>query len=189
MDPSEIDWETINSQLPYEHTEEDHAQRREIWNSMNVNGNKFLSLAEVDKGVIDVLGLEEVFDSKKAINEAFHFTKSSSPGDSRYGDDYLEFREFRLFLQTLRATFEFYQAFNVVDVEGDHRISKEEFCNEDLRPTIEKWTGDEIEDMEAEFDTIDENEGGMILFKEFCTWAFSKNFDIEDDIDSQDEDE
>ena len=27
---------------------------REIWNSMNVNDNKFLSLAEVDKGVIDV---------------------------------------------------------------------------------------------------------------------------------------
>ena len=28
MDPSEIDWETINSQLPYEHSEEAHAQRR-----------------------------------------------------------------------------------------------------------------------------------------------------------------
>ena len=87
-------------------------------------------------------------------------------GDSKYGDDYLEFRdgvkveknksvknlkcfkntlkfcsnltpslnrEFRLFLQTLRATFEFYQAFNVIDVEGDHRISKEEFCNEDIK--------------------------------------------------------
>jgi len=41
--------------------------------------------------------------------------------------------------------------------------------------------------MVAEFESIDTNEGGMILFKEFCTWAFSKNFDIEDDIDSQDE--
>jgi len=75
----------------------------------------------------------------------------------------------------------------VIDIEGDHRISMEEFCNEDLRPIIEKWTGEEIEDMVAEFESIDTNEGGMILFKEFCTWAFSKNFDIEDDIDSQDE--
>ena len=56
--------------------------------------------------------------------------------------------------------------------------------------------------MEAEFDNIDENEGGMILFKvrkyftfflsrkslqEFCNWAFSKNFDLEDDIDSEEE--
>ena len=34
-----------------------------------------------------------------------------------------------------------------------------------FRPTIEKWTGEEIEDMEAEFAAIDENEGGQILFK------------------------
>ena len=27
----------------------------------------------------------------------------------------------------------------------------------------------------------------MILFQEFVNWAFSKNFDLEDDIDSQDE--
>ena len=54
MDASEIDWETINEQMPYDHSEESHARRREIWNGMNVNGNKFLSLAEVDKGVIDV---------------------------------------------------------------------------------------------------------------------------------------
>ena len=39
--------------------------------------------------------------------------------------------------------------------------------------------------MEAEFDSIDTNEGGMILFQEFTNWAFSKNFDLEDDIDSQ----
>ena len=58
------------------------------------------------------------------------------------------------------------------------------------RPLIEKWTGEEIEDMEAEFDAIDTNGGGMILFQEFTNWAFSKNFDLEDDIDSQaDEDE
>ena len=39
--------------------------------------------------------------------------------------------------------------------------------------------------MAAEFDSIDTNEGGMILFQEFTNWAFSKNFDLEDDIDSQ----
>ena len=149
MDASEIDWETINEQLPYDHSDESHARRREIWNGMNVNGNVYLSLAEVDKGIIDVshwnarfcklfcifkvLGLEEVFDAKRAIFEAFRFAKNSSPGDSKYGEDLLEFREFRLFLQTLRATFEFYQAFNIIDTEGDHRISKEEFCNEDLK--------------------------------------------------------
>ena len=28
MEASEVDWETINANLPFEHTEESHAQRR-----------------------------------------------------------------------------------------------------------------------------------------------------------------
>ena len=138
---------------------------RDIWNGMNMNGNRYLSLAEVDKGIRDVLGLEEVFDCKEAVNYAFHFTKNSSPGESKFGDELLEFRELRLFLQTLRATFEFYQGFNKIDVEGDSRISKEEFCSEEIVALLGKWTGSEIEDVEAEFDAIDTNQGGMILFK------------------------
>ena len=55
MDASEVDWETINEQLVYDHSEESHARRREIWNGMNVNGNQYLSLAEVDKGIRDVI--------------------------------------------------------------------------------------------------------------------------------------
>ena len=37
--------------------------------------------------------------------------------------------------------------------------------------------------MEAEFEKIDENGGGQVLFKEFVTWALDKNLDIEDDVD------
>ena len=37
--------------------------------------------------------------------------------------------------------------------------------------------------MEEEFDKIDANGGGQILFSEFVDWALAKNLDIEDDID------
>jgi len=188
MDASEIDWESINEKLVYDHSEESYEARKEIWNGMNTNGNEYLSLAEVEKGIRDVLELDEVFDAKKAIFEAFSFAKNSSQAESKFGEDLMEFRELRLFLQTLRATFEFYQGFNIIDAEGDSRISKEEFCNDNIKELVQKWTGEEIEDMEAEFDAIDENEGGMILFQEFCNWAFSKNFDLEDDIDIESED-
>ena len=80
-----------------------------------------------------------------------------------------------------------FQAFNWIDTDGDHRITKEEFCDEEKRERIETWVG-EVEDYEAEFDSIDTNEGGMILFKEFVQWAQDKDLDLEDDIDGQDED-
>ncbi len=59
----------------------------------------------------DVLKCDELFDCKDAVNRAFHFAKKASTGEDKHGPDFLEFREFRLFLQTLRENFEFYQAF------------------------------------------------------------------------------
>ena len=51
---------------------------------------------------------------------------------------------------------------------------------------MEKWTGETLEDMEVEFENIDENGGGQVLFGEFVKWALDKNLDIEDDVDETD---
>ena len=45
-----------------------------------------------------------------------------------------------------------------------------------------QWVGP-LGDMEKEFEAIDTNHGGYILFSEFLSWASNKNLDIEDDID------
>ena len=41
--------------------------------------------------------------------------------------------------------------------------------------------------MDKEFDIIDENGGGQILFDEFCEWAIRKGLDLEDDDDYDEE--
>ena len=41
-----------------------------------------------------------------------------------------------------------------------------------------------IDDMEAEFAKIDLNDGGVVLFDEFCKWAIGKSLDLEDDDDA-----
>ena len=69
-------------------------------------------ILQTEKGVRDVLASDELFDAKPAIHRAFHHAKKASQGKERkVGDDYLELVEFRLFLQTLRQYFEYYQAF------------------------------------------------------------------------------
>ena len=64
MEASDVDWETINEQLVYGHSEESHEKRREIWNAMNVNDNKYLCLAEVDRGIRDVSSLSSNANSE-----------------------------------------------------------------------------------------------------------------------------
>ena len=64
------------------------------------------------KGIRDVLRLEEVYDSKLAVITAFNFSKAKCQTTRSHGDDYLEFSEFRFFLQTLKQFFEYYTAFS-----------------------------------------------------------------------------
>merc|ERR1739847_263525 len=178
---AEINWEEINSKLPYQRTDEEKAKRRELFKQFDPNSNGYLSLAETDKGMRDVLQSDELFDCKQAVNRSFHFAETKSQGDSKHGDDFLEFREFRLFMATLRQYFEYYQAFARIDTGDDNRVSKEEFTSDKVKAAVEKWIGSEIEDMEAEFGKIDTNDGGQILFTEFADWALEENLDLEDE--------
>ena len=46
---ADIDWETINSKLPYEKTPEEKEKRNEMWTAIDINGNGYASLAEITK--------------------------------------------------------------------------------------------------------------------------------------------
>ena len=150
---------------------------------MDINGNGHASLAEVDKALRDVLQIEDIFDCKPAIMRAFQAAKKVVKTKNPYGDDYIQFREFRILLYFLRQYFEFYQAFDRVDQDDDRRIDRDEFIQS--LPQLEMWVG-KIDDPDAEFDSIDTNGGGIILFDEFCEWAWRKELDLEDDDDAQD---
>jgi len=44
-----VPWETINEKLPFQRNKDAYDKRKEMWASMDVNGNGYLSLAEVTK--------------------------------------------------------------------------------------------------------------------------------------------
>ena len=71
-----IDWAAIHKQLPYERTPEAKAARKKLWNGCDINGNGYLSLAEVDKGIQDAIQLDKLFHAKPAIMRAFQMAKN-----------------------------------------------------------------------------------------------------------------
>ena len=73
-----------------------------MWSLIDVNGNGLLSLAEVDKGMRDILQLDEIFLSKPVMMRAYMAAKGLVRGKHHYSDDYIEFREFRKLLAYLR---------------------------------------------------------------------------------------
>ena len=77
----------------------------------------------------DVLKSDSLFDAKPAIMRAFQFAKDFCPSkkSNKYGNDYVEKREFRVFLVALRQRFEYLQAFKRIDTGNDGRIDLGEF--------------------------------------------------------------
>ena len=163
--PTTIDWDAIREKLPTEKTADQKTKRSEIFNRFDENGTGYLSLAEVDKGCRDVLGLYDIFECKKVIMRAFQAAKSVSSSKNDRGPDYV------------RLYFELWLMFDDVDGGEDDRIGLDEFKS--AVPKIQAW-GVKIEDPEATFAEIDVNGGGQVLFNEFAEWAIKKGLDLED---------
>ena len=62
--------------LPFERTQEGKRERTKMWNTMDINLNKYLSLAEIDRG-FKTLKYYEIYKAKKPMIRAFNHTKSS----------------------------------------------------------------------------------------------------------------
>lgn len=177
-DFKDFDWNSLLSKLPIKKTNEDRNKRKKIWNEIDMNGNGYVSLAELDKGLRDSLQIPVLFDLKKVLMRAFQAAKNKVPPKTKYSEDYLEWLEFRICLVYLRQYFEYYVMFCRVDTSDDFKINLEEFKK--ALPTLEKW-GIKITDPQKEFNLIDTNKGGVIMFDEFCKYAIKKNLDLEDD--------
>ncbi len=155
-----------------------------MWKYFDVNGNGYLSLAEIDKGMRDVVRLPVLFELKPVLMRAFMAAKTKSKARSKYGDDYVTPSEFRWLLKYLRMYYELWVAFDRIDTSGDRRVSKSEFMQ--AIPDLERW-GVDMSNPEKQWRAADADGGGMILFIEFCSWAIKQNLDLDDDDDDDNE--
>jgi len=85
-----------------------------------MNSNGYLSLAEVDKGLKDVIQLPTLFAAKPVLMRAFTAARTKVKSKTSRGDDYItKGAEFRYMLKYLRQYYEFFLAFNKVDTGKD----------------------------------------------------------------------
>ena len=71
-----FDWDKLLKSLPIQKTEEDRKKRKVIWDQIDMNGNGYVSLAEFDRGVKDVLNLRQIFSLKKVLMRAYQASKN-----------------------------------------------------------------------------------------------------------------
>jgi Ca2+-binding EF-hand superfamily protein len=180
---NKVDWDVIRKKLPVKRTAEHVERRKKMFNEFDPNGNGYLSLAELDKGIRDVLQLDNVFHCKPAIMRAYQSAKKSGGQRTKYSDDYIERNEFRIFLVYLRQYFEYWQMFDRIDTNDDRNVTLSEF--KQAVPLLGKW-GVKVTEPEKTFKEIDTNGGGVILFDEFSHWAIKKSLDLEDDDNFED---
>jgi Ca2+-binding EF-hand superfamily protein len=117
--------------------------------------NHRLSLAEIDKSIREQY--PELFKYKAAMMRAYKSADKS-------GNGFIEEPEFAMILYYLAYYKTLSDEFQKADKDQDKRLTKSEFIH--YRRRLGSKESDE--QLEREFDEIDTNDGGMILFDEFC---------------------
>jgi len=139
------------------------AKCMEVFNQLDPNGNGMLSLAELDKGVIE---LWPNFNNKPAIMRAYKAA-------DRSGEGFITRKEFGFFLRFLTYFNNLWRVFDEIDTSDDRRITKEEFVANAAKLGVDS--------PELAFEEMDENGGGFVLFDEFCAWMAKNKSDWGDD--------
>ena len=131
-------WKTLEEKLPWRNTPEHKSKREEYWAGFDVNGNGYLSLAEIDKGITDVVQLPVLFAAKPVLMRAYMAAKAISKAKTSHSNDYItKGEEFRYLFKFLRQYYEFFIAFNKIDNGQDQRVDKQEFLQ--AKPLLSKW--------------------------------------------------
>ena len=135
----------------------DRAAADKVFKQIDVNGNGTLSLAELDLAVIR---LWPQFNNKPAIMRAYKLADAS-------GNGWLDKEEFFAFLRYLAAYGNLFKRFHQVDTDRSGNISLDELKQHKKLLGLGKESDVSLR---AIFKSIDTNNGGKILFEEFCMY-------------------
>lgn len=82
-------------------------------------------------------------------------------------DGFIQYAEFENLIKLLTYYEKLFEQFQHLDKNNDHRIAFPEFKQAHTELGIAAKTDEELK---AEFDKLDTNKGGFVLFDEFCSY-------------------
>eukprot|EP00931_Biecheleriopsis_adriatica_P064109 TRINITY_DN38951_c0_g1_i1.p1 TRINITY_DN38951_c0_g1~~TRINITY_DN38951_c0_g1_i1.p1 ORF type:complete len:450 (+),score=94.54 TRINITY_DN38951_c0_g1_i1:59-1408(+) len=135
------------------------------WRKMDYNGNGILSLAEIEAAIRDKA---PALDNSPVLLRAYKAT-------FRQGDGFVHKSEFRALLRNVLYFNKCYRLFELADGNHDRKLDHNEFRSGCVKLGL-RLTPDEAFD---EFNFMDHNGGGKVLFDEFCKWASAKKLPID----------
>eukprot|EP01105_Mastigella_eilhardi_P015933 TRINITY_DN3650_c0_g1_i1.p1 TRINITY_DN3650_c0_g1~~TRINITY_DN3650_c0_g1_i1.p1 ORF type:complete len:395 (-),score=96.31 TRINITY_DN3650_c0_g1_i1:124-1260(-) len=139
----------------------EEASVRKAWETFDVNRNGFLSLAECDRAIVEIL--PKYAKNKPAILRAYKAADISQDG-------YIQYAEFKNLVKLLEVYDHMWKSFKSIDTDMDRRIDVTEFLKGARKIGL---AGDESA-LRHEFDVMDSNRGGKVLFDEFCMYLAKK---------------
>mmetsp|Transcript_108616 Transcript_108616/g.312928 ORF Transcript_108616/g.312928 Transcript_108616/m.312928 type:complete len:484 (+) Transcript_108616:77-1528(+) len=143
----------------------DTKQLKDLWQQIDYNGNNIVSLAEIDKLVVEKF---PVLNHKPALMRAYKATIKTGNGD-----EWVDKKEFKTLLANLFYFNKLFWMFEKVDSDADRRMTYPEF-KKLLTITGAVVNAPEAQ-IQADFKQIDRNGGGVILFDEFCQYFAAKS--------------
>lgn len=144
----------------------------EIWAKLDFNGNNKVSLAEIDKMIVEQPDWQ-ICNNKPALMRAYKRSTSKSGGGD--GDAWVEKKEFKALLTNIFFYNKLFLVFDDIDTGDDRRIDFGEF----IRGCSRLGMVLSVKDAEKAFDNIDINDGGQILFDEFCRWVVTSKVPVD----------
>jgi len=147
----------------------DKTDLKKMWRKLDYNGNNVVSLAEIDKMVVELVAggiWPDWLNNKPALMRAYKKTILKD-GD---GDDWVEKFEFHALLLNIFWFNKLWMIFHGMADDGtgaDRRMDVNEF----VRGMGQLGLNLSDQEARAEFAKIDSNHGGQVLFVEFCAYV------------------
>eukprot|EP00755_Sulcionema_specki_P010817 Sspe_Gene.7150::Locus_2417_Transcript_1_1_Confidence_1.000_Length_1380::g.7150::m.7150 len=142
-------------------------ERKKMFQEIDGNGNGKLSLAELD---LAVKRKWPQFDHKQAIIRAYKLADKDRNGFLTRNDD-IRRCEFSRFLKYLELYVKYWHRFNEMDTDKSRSVDMGEWVRNAPR-VLDLDEGElSLEELQQIFREIDIDNGGRILFDEFCMFA------------------